>query len=192
MSRINRADVRSSALAAEQAEVAAFKERSTFWPRVDAMAQAETNTEDFSSNPSNRLVMVQAQWALGDPAYVARRKKAADASQASRQQQAAIEERARIEILQSLRRYEGARDTLPLLTETVENAKQSLALFRPLYREGRQSILDVLRAEEGLARADALRLEAVAQLHLQRARTLAAAGILDEGALGALSAALER
>jgi outer membrane protein TolC len=192
LARENRADVRFSALSAEQADVAAFREKSTFLPRVDAMAQAETNTEDFSSNPSNRLVMVQAQWALGDPTYVARRKKAVGASRASRQQQAAIEERAQIEILQSLRRYESARDSLPFLTETVENAAQSLSLVRPLYREGRQSILDVLRAEEGLARADALRLEAVAQIHLQRARTLAAAGILDEGAIGALSAAVEK
>jgi outer membrane protein TolC len=192
LARANRADVRASALEAEQAEVSAFKEKSTFLPRVDAMAQAETNTEDFSSNPSNRLVMVQAQWALGDPAYLARRKKADDASRAVRQRQAAIEERAQIEILQSLRRYEGARDALPLLADTVENAKQSLGLFRPLYREGRQSILDVLRAEEGLARAESARLEAVAQLHLQRARTLAAAGLLDEGTIGALSGAVEK
>lgn len=192
LARVNRADVRTSTLEAEQAEVSAFKEKSTFLPRVDAMAQAETNTEDFSSNPSNRLVMVQAQWALGDPSYIARRKKADDASRAVRQRQAAIEERARIDILQSLRRFEGAREALPLLAETVENAKQSLDLFRPLYREGRQSILDVLRAEEALVRAESLRLETLAQFHLQRARTLAAAGILDEGALGALSAALEK
>ncbi|MBP9128503.1 MAG: TolC family protein, partial [Elusimicrobia bacterium] len=192
LARVNRADVRASSLEAEQAEVSAFKERSTFLPRVDAMAQAETNTEDFSSNPSNRLVMVQAQWALGDPAYLARRKKAEDMSRAGRQRQAAMEERARIEIVQSLRRYEGARDAIPLLAETAEMAKQSLDLFRPLYREGRQSILDVLRAEEALARAESLRLEAMAQLHLQRARTLTAAGILDEGAVGALSAAVEK
>ncbi len=189
---VHRTDVRASTLQAEQADVSAFKEKSTFLPRVDAMAQAETNTEDFSSNPSNRLVMVQAQWALGDPAYFARKKKADDASRAGHQRQAAIKERAQVEILQSFRQYEGARDSLPLLSETVEYAKQSLELFRPLYREGRQSILDVLRAEEALARAESTRLDAVAQLHLQRAQTLAAAGILDEGAVGALSGAVEK
>ena len=190
--RINRADLRAADYESQRAEVAAFKEKSTFLPRVDAMAQAETNTEDFSSNPSNRLVMVQAQWALGDPSYVARRKKAEEVSRVGRASRSAIEERARIDILQSLRRYEGARDALPLLDETRGQAKQSLDMFRPLYREGRQSILDVLRAEEALARSESGYIEGLAQLHLQRARTLAAAGILDEGALGALSAAVEK
>lgn len=191
LARVNRADVQSSALSAERAEVAAFKEKSAILPRIDAMAQAETNTEDFSSNPSNRLLMLRAEWALGDPAYGARRKKAEDVSRAERQRQAATEERARIEIIQSLRQFEGVSSALPLLDETVDNAKQSLDLFRPLYREGRQSILDVLRAEEALARAESARVDALAQFHLLRARTLAAAGILDEGAVGALSAAVQ-
>jgi outer membrane protein len=192
MARQNRSDLRSARLQVQQSEVALFQEKSTILPRVDAMAQAETNTENFSSNPSSRLLMVRARWALGDPAYTARRKKAAAAFRAGRQQQEALEEKVQIEILQALRRYEGARDALPLLEGTAEQARKSLDLFRPLYREGRQSILDVLRAEEALARAESLRLETLAQLHIQRAKTLAAAGILDEGALGALSAALEK
>lgn len=187
----NRVDLRSADLQAQQSDVAEFREKSTFLPRVDALAQAETNTEDFSSNPSARLLMVRARWALGDPAYGARRKKAVAASRASRQQQDALKEQVHIEILQALRRYEGARDALPLLEGTAEQARKSLELFRPLYREGRQSILDVLRAEESLARAESMRIEAVAQWHIQRAKTLAAAGILDEAALGALSSSLE-
>ncbi len=190
--RVQRADVKTAALQADQADVAAFKEKSTFLPRLDAMAQAETNTEDFSSNPSNRLIMLRAEWALGDPSYVARRKKAQDESRSGRQRLAALEEQARVEMIQVYRRYEAARDSLPILDQTAAKARQSLDLFRPLYREGRQSILDVLRAEEALARADYMRLEALASLHLLKARTLAAAGIFDEGALGALSASLEK
>ncbi|MBL0059228.1 MAG: TolC family protein [Elusimicrobia bacterium] len=188
----HRADVRAADLAAQRGALAVSQEKAAFLPRVDAMAKAETNTEDFSSNPSNRLVMVRAEWALGDPAYGARKETALAASRAGDQRRAALEERVRLEILQSLRRYEGISDALPSLERTVDLAEKSLNLFRPLYREGRQSILDVLRAEESLARAESLRLEALAQLHLQRARTLAAAGVLDEGALAALSAALEK
>jgi outer membrane protein len=190
--RVQRSDVKTAALQADQADVAAFKEKSTFLPTLDAMAQAETNTEDFSSNPGNRLIMVRALWALGDPSYVARRKKAEDESRSGRQRLSALEEQARVDIVQQYRRYEAARDSLPIFEQTAAKARQSLDLFRPLYREGRQSILDVLRAEEALARAEYLRLETLASLHLQKARTLAAAGILDEGALGALSASLEK
>jgi outer membrane protein TolC len=188
----HRADVQAADADVQRGELAAAQEKAAFLPRVDAMAKAETNTEDFSSNPSNRLVMVRAEWALGDPAYGARKEKALAASRAGDQRRAALEERVRLEILQSLRRYEGISDALPSLKRTVELAGKSLDLFRPLYREGRQSILDLLRAEEALARAESLQLEALAQRHLQRARTLAAAGVLDEDALAALSAALEK
>jgi outer membrane protein TolC len=136
--------------------------------------------------------MLRAQWALGDPTYGARREKAEAGERAAQERHAALEERARMEILQSARAYEGARDALPLVETTVERAGKSLDVFRPLYREGRQSILEVLRAEEALARAQALRLETLAQLHLARARALAAAGALDEAAIAALSAALEK
>jgi outer membrane protein TolC len=191
LARQHRPDLRAADLDVQMAESSLGKEKSTLYPRLDAMAQAETNTEDFSSNPSNRLLMVRAAWAIGDPTYGARREKAKAGEQAGRLTRDALEEQAKMEILHAVRGFEGAREALPLLDLTVDQARRSLEMFRPLYREGRQSIMEVLRAEEALARAEAQRLEGLTQLNLNRARALAAAGALDEGALGALSAALE-
>lgn len=190
--REHRADLSAARLEADVARVMVEKERSSLFPIVDAMAEAQTNTEDFSTNPSQRLLMLRAQWALGDPTYGARRGKAKAGAQAAQERRAALEEQARIAILQSVRSHEGAGEALPLLNATVEQAERSLEAFRPLYREGRQSILEVLRAEESLARAQAARLDALNQWHLTRVRALAAAGALDEGAVTALSASLEK
>lgn len=188
----SRADLRSARLEAEMAAVERVREKASLYPQVDAMAEAQTNTEDFSSNPSQRMIMLRAQWALGDPARSARQDKVAAGERAGQERVRALDERARMEILQSVRAYEGARDALPWAIDTVDRARQSLELFRPLYREGRQSILDLLRAEEALARAESLRLETLSELHLSRARALAAAGVLDEASVAALSAALEK
>lgn len=189
--RDHRADLAAARLDAEMARVMVDKERSSLFPTVDAMAEAQTNTEDFSSNPFQRLLMLRAQWAIGDPTYGARRGKVQAGARAAEERRDALDEQARVEILQAVRAHEGARDALGYLDATVEQATRSLDAFRPLYQEGRQSILEVLRAEDALARAQAARLDALNQLHLTRVRALAAAGALDEGAITALSASLE-
>ncbi|MBK9694145.1 MAG: TolC family protein [Elusimicrobia bacterium] len=190
--RDHRADLAAARLDAEMAGKSVDRARASLFPTLDAMAEAQTNTADFSSNPSQRLLMLRAQWALGDPSAAARRAKARFGAEAAEERRAALEEQARVEILQSVRAHEGAGEALPLLDATVDHAARSLEAFRPLYREGRQSLLDVLRAEEALARAHSARLETLAQWHLNRVRALAAAGALDEGALTALSDSLEK
>ena len=70
-------------------------------------------------------------------------------------------------------------------------AAESLELFRPLYRSGRQSILDVLRAEEGLARADIHYLDALYRIHSGYLRLASSMGRLDEGTVSRLSDRLE-
>jgi outer membrane protein TolC len=66
-----------------------------------------------------------------------------------------------------------------LVEESARQADKSLNLFRPLYREGRQSILDVLRAEEGLMRARQALLETYFHVHLGYARLCLVTGELE-------------
>jgi hypothetical protein len=61
-----------------------------------------------------------------------------------------------------------------------------------LYREGRQSVLDVLRAEEAVARLEEIRLESSAQVRLEWAALKAAQGRFDESAISTLSQSLEK
>jgi outer membrane protein TolC len=128
---------------------------------------------------------------FGDPAYFARRgraKAAADAAGASRAQ---MEDQVRGEVLGRASGLRGLVATLPDLNESLARAQESLDLVRPLYREGRQSIMEVLRAEEAVARMDESRLEALYRLRSEWAGLRAAQGRLDDEAVAALARGLE-
>ena len=186
-----RPELRRSALREDMASVLRRKEGLSLLPKVEAFAAAETDTKDFNGNPWNRIFGVRASLPLGDPAYPSRRSRAQASLEASRAETRRAQEDVRIEVSQAYQGYKGARESLPIAKDTVDKARQSLELFRPLYREGRQSIMEVLRAEEGLAKAQAAYLESLYGLHIGRARLLLAAGSLDGQAVRDIEQGLE-
>jgi len=78
------------------------------------------------------------------------------------------------------------------LREALARARDSLEQVRPLYREGRQSVLDVLRAEEAVARLEEACLETIYRQRADWASLLAAQGRFDAAAVDALSRSLEK
>lgn len=156
-------------------------------PKIQAFASLATNTDDFSSNPSNYLFGVGATFPLGDPAYFARRSGSLAAEEAAAESRTQLEESIRIEVSQAYEAYQGARAGLSLAKDTQERAAKSLELFRPLYRSGRQSILEVLRAEEASARTQATYLQALLNIHVDYLQLQAAAGCLDQTVITQLS-----
>lgn len=161
------------------------------WPTVDAVAEVQSNTDDFSSNAGQRLLMLRAQWSLGDPARGARERRSEALAAAAQRGREAAAEKGEMEWRRALRGRAAAAAVSSELDRTVEQAQKSLELFRPLYREGRQSILDLLKAEQALAEAEKARAEARHALWLNHARVLAAAGLLDEKNVAALGVGLE-
>jgi outer membrane protein TolC len=186
-----RQELRQSALREDMASVLRRKEGFSLLPKVEAFAAAETDTEDFNGNPWNKIFGVRASLPLGDPAFPARRSRAQASLEASQEETRRVRESVHIELSQVYQGYKGVRASLPIAKDTVDKAKQSLELFRPLYREGRQSIMEVLRAEEGLAKAESAYLENLYKLHAGRARLLLAAGDLDGPAVREIEQALE-
>jgi outer membrane protein TolC len=185
-----RPELRQSSLREDAALVLRRKEGLSLLPKVEAFAAAETDTKDFNGNPWNKIFGVRASLALGDPSYPSRRSRAQSALEAGRAETERAQEDVRIEVSQVYEGYKGARESLPITEDTVAKAKESLELFRPLYREGRQSIMEVLRAEEGLAKAQAAYLDSLYGLHSGRARLLQAAGSLDSQAVRDIEQAL--
>ena len=178
-----RPDLEAAAAAESSAAVLARRERSSALPTVSAFASVETNTSDFGSNPSNRMIGVRAELPLGDATYFERSKRAEAARRAAAAGREAAAESASIETGQALADYEAAQAAVPLLRDSAEKARRSLELFVPLYREGRQSILDVLRAEDALLRARAGYLRALFSAHLAFLRLRLAQGRLDAAAV---------
>ena len=186
-----RPELRQNSLRQDMASVLRRKEGLSLLPKVEAFGTLETDTKDFNGNPWNKIFGVRASLPLGDPAYPSRRSRAQASLEASRAEAARAQENVLIEVSQVYEGYKGVRESLPIAKDTVDKARQSLELFRPLYREGRQSIMEVLRAEEGLAKAQSAYLESLYDLHAGRARLLLAAGSLDGQAVRDLSQGVE-
>jgi outer membrane protein TolC len=186
-----RPELAAAALQEEMAAAARRQSGLSLLPTVEAFGAMETDTKDFTGNPWNRMFGVRARLPLGDPSYGPRRSRAQAALEASRAQTRGARENVGIEISQVYQGYRGACESVPVAKDTADKAKQSLELFRPLYREGRQSIIEVLRAEEGMARAQAGYLESLYGLHAGRARLLLAVGGFDAAAVAELEKGLE-
>jgi outer membrane protein TolC len=97
----------------------------------------------------------------------------------------------RAEVLAHAAAQRGAAGVLPDLDESLARARRSLEEVRPLYREGRQSVMEVLRAEEAAARARQAQLDAQALARKEWTAARLAQGRLDGDAIAALSRGLE-
>ncbi|MDE2039793.1 MAG: TolC family protein [Elusimicrobia bacterium] len=178
-----RADEISAAAGLRRARLSAL-------PSLEAFAALSADSSDLSSSASSRLVGLRASLPLGDPSYFERRRRAAAQLGAARADSKTLERSIRIELAQRYQDYESARAQLPLARSAAQEAASSLRLLRPLYREGRESILDVLKGERALEEARAAALQAAFSAHLGYARLRAAAGTLDEAAVGEIAARL--
>ncbi len=188
----SRPAIRRSQTQITMAEVARDREGQTWLPKVQAFAAIESNTEDFHSNPTNQLYGVSAHVPFGDLTYSQRKKRAAAGLDAARFSRTALEDQIRSELTADFYAYQGLLQKLSQIEENVAQAERSLELFRPLYRSGRQSILDVLRAEEATAHAKAAREETLFDLHVGYLRLMAGAGRLDAKSIQQISDTVAR
>ncbi|MFI5345502.1 MAG: TolC family protein [Elusimicrobiota bacterium] len=187
----SRPELRAAGLRVSQAGVRQRGAAQSLLPSVDAFAAVETSADGFNDGAAARLVGVRASMAFGDPAYLSRRGRAKAASEAASASRAQQEDMVRGEVLARAAGLRGISATLPDLDESLTRARESLTLVQPLYREGRQSIMEVLRAEEAVARLQDARFEALYRLRSEWAALRAAQGRLDDAAVAALAAGLE-
>ena len=187
-----RPDLRAAQLRVEQAGVMERGVAQSLLPVVDAFAAIETSADGLNSGAAARLFGLRASMPFGDPAYFSRKGRAkagADAAGASRAQ---IEDSIRGEVLGRAAGLRGIIATIPDLNESLARAQESLELVRPLYREGRQSVMEVLRAEEAVAHVQESRFEALFRLRSEWAALRASQGRLDDKAVIALTHSLEK
>lgn len=159
-------------------------------PTVEAFAALNAASEGWSSAAGSRIAGVRATLGFGDPAYFSRRARAAAGEAAARAEEEAGADDARAEVLARAEGVRGSVAVLRELNESLARAREALERVRPLYREGRQSVLEVLRAEEAVARMEEARLATAAGLRSEWAALRAAQGSLDDRAVAALSRSL--
>ncbi|MBI5624151.1 MAG: TolC family protein [Elusimicrobia bacterium] len=186
-----RSEIRQAGLEEELAKVGRSMADWSIAPKVDAFAAVADHTEDFGSHAADAMMGVRLNLPFGDAGYLPRRARARARVEAARANRSDAEDEVRLEVLEAEQGFEAARQSLPLVKETLERAAESLKLFKPLYRQGRQSVLEVLRAEEGLGRAHAGYLETLHGLRSAWARLRLAGGAFDERAVLELEKTLE-
>ncbi|MDP3541003.1 MAG: TolC family protein [Elusimicrobiota bacterium] len=187
----SRPELRAAGLRTRAAGVKRDGASQSILPTVDAFAAVNNSADGFHSGAASRLVGVRASILFGDPAYASRRARAAADENAAAAARAGAEDAARGEVLARAAGLRGLAAALPEVSEALARARASLEQVRPLYREGRQSVLEVLRAEEAVARLEEARLETVYRQRAEWASLRAAQGLYDADAAAALGRSLE-
>ena len=185
-----RGDISAAKLQAEAAEIQRKMETNSILPQISAFAALQTNTEDLSSNPFQHMAGISMTIPFGDFSRGSRKEEKAAAKAQAENSALAMREAAAGLIAEYYRNYESAKAVLPLTEETIVNARQSLELFKPMFRQGRQSVLEVVRAEAALMGARAALAEAVFKVHSYYAALMFFSGNLDEARTAEISAAL--
>lgn len=152
-------------------------------PQVGLTASLDSFTKDFGGFSSARTAGVALQWAFADATAQPRERAAEAMKDASVQARLSSEADAR-ELFESAQVNDrAAREALPLLKDGLAEAKSSLELLRPLYREGRQSVLDLLKGEEALALSWQAVWQGVCNVHRAFAALCQASGGLEDADL---------
>lgn len=187
-----RRDVLALEKAAEIYKTGEAMQANSVLPVVEAFGSWETNSESLSEFRDNRMLGLRLTIPLGDPGYFARKDAARAQASMAASRAAEARRQAGLEAAEALNNYNAARESLPVAKETVEKARQSLELFRPLYRQGRQSVLEVLRAQASVLQAEAAYYETLYKLNLYHAQLLLASETLDSAAVAEMSAGLAK
>jgi len=191
-SAAGRRDIRALERLAQISEISAEQQKNSLLPVVEAFGTWEVNSESLSDFRDNRLLGVRFSLPIGDPAYFARKEASRAEASMARSRLDEARRQASIELAEAMNNYRAARESLPVAKETLEKAGKSLELFRPLYRQGRQSVLEVLRAQASVLQAEAAYQETLYKLNLFHAQALLASETLDAAAVSDMSAKLGR
>lgn len=186
-----RGDLRAADLGAQAALESAAAARRSLLPSIEAFGQVQESGRGFLDGGTSRLVGIRAELPFGDPGYLSRRERLAAAARRSQEAVRAGREGAAAEIASARAAYAGALDALPEVLSARDHAARSLELFRPLYRQGRQSVMEVLRAEDALAQAELAVIAARRGLYAGWAGLRQAAGTFGPDAVKDLERSLE-
>lgn len=187
---MRRGDITAARLQSEAAEIAKNMESNSLLPQIGAFAGVQTDTKDFSANPFRHMAGVSMTIPLGDFTRGARVEEKAAAKTQAENSALAMRDAAAGLIAEYYRGYESAKAVLPRTEEAEDNARRSLELFKPMFRQGRQSVLEVVRAEAALMSARAARTETIFRLHSYYAALMFVSGNLDGARIAEISAAL--
>ncbi|MEF3279854.1 MAG: TolC family protein [Elusimicrobiota bacterium] len=161
--------------------------KNSILPTIQIFGSLEVNSKELSDFNSNHLAGIRIIMPIGDPGYFAKKELAKNETFIAREKLLEAKKQAIIDANESLINYKIAKKNIDIAKQTTEKAKQSLALLLPLYRQGRQSVLEVLRAQSMVMQSEASYYESLYKIHLFYAKILLVAEELNENTISEIS-----
>lgn len=148
-------------------------------PVVRGFGDVEEDAYSLDRQSNNYRIGIRLTVPIFDPADRAREAMHRAARDRSRAWTDVVEDAADVDILGRFHEYQAVRESVPVARQTLEDAKEALRMFRQLYRNGRQSIADVLKGEFSLYQSQAGLNSTLRDVRVGYAELLRAAGRLD-------------
>lgn len=156
------------------------REKSTSLPRVDAFGQVTDDTHNFKSSGQNFIVGVKAQMDLFDPEYSSRVRISQETLKKLESDKVILKDNIIKDLTNEYAHYRAGQDNLPVIKDMLIDARQSVDLTLPLYREGRKSIADLLEIRTSFLNVARGYYALAADIKTSWTRMLFLSGQLDE------------
>ncbi|HOJ85733.1 MAG TPA: TolC family protein [Elusimicrobiales bacterium] len=154
--------------------------KNSILPEVVAFASLSGNSGSLSDMRTSSIYGIKMNMPIGDPTYFAKIDKSEAILNQTKELKNDEVRKISDEIEKTYSDMLSAYESMKIAKNAVLNAENSLELFKPLYRQGKQSIMEVLRAESNLLQAKASYYEAIFKYNLFYAKLRYLTQTLDE------------
>ncbi|HEX9163162.1 MAG TPA: TolC family protein [Thermoanaerobaculia bacterium] len=151
--RAARGQIRSAALASDNARLQLQIARGSLLPRVDSYASWGASGQRISDRDNDRTVGVVASFDIFDPAKFARSAEARAGVQAASAGEAAARDQVSVEIVAAWQHVRSARERIDLAARAVAQAQAAARIVRDRYEQGLTTITEHLRAQSAVVSA---------------------------------------
>ena len=156
-------------------------------PEITAFFSFSGNSGSLSDMKTSSIYGLKLDFPIGKPNYYASVNKVNFEHKEIESLKKNEEQNIIDEIKQTYSNIIQAKNSINISKETILNAQKSLDLFIPLYRQGKQSIMEVLRANANLLQAQSFYYESVFKYHLYYTKLMYLIGDLNDTYIKSIS-----
>ncbi len=149
-------------------------------PEITAFASLSENSGSLSDFKTSTIYGLKINFPIGDPSYKYKIKVSEEDLKTVEEIKKDEIKKIEDEIRKTYIQLNSAKKSMEIAAKSVENAEKSVDLFKPLYRQGKQSIMEVLRAESNLLQARASYIEALFKYNLFYLKLIYESGLMNE------------
>ncbi|MDD5022230.1 MAG: TolC family protein [Endomicrobiaceae bacterium] len=154
-------------------------EKKNILPSVQAFGKVQTDAYDVKYMPDHYTIGVQLSMPLLDQSHSSKVNMIEQQYQQSNSKLASMGEQVTIEVTNAYTNYKASVRALNEMRNSYEQAQKSVKMMRVLYRQGRVSVIDMLRAEEQLLSVQTAFFKTVYNMNMAYASLMAVSGQLS-------------